>query len=266
MDTMSVITKQLTLLGYKPQEIEVRFTDQGDIVIYLLVNSMLKRADEVYEYIWGQLKARLKPEDFNKIVGVYLETTDEKVRRCTLSSDKLGIDHMIWKHFTFSGIRYWLLIDAVKSGDEYHSIYFVFMYSNSKGDIDFHEGMQYIYKKEIVDFMGFKGKHDEFIEYLLEEVFNIGKNVIQFNLMGQYERMMKESRVFGDSNPFHYAFKDIEIKPVDRLELDMNNIEMEYFTKLQNQFDGYSLINILKQSINAFQDMMKYRIASSINM
>lgn len=248
MDIVQMIKDAIHIHALNNALVDVYYGNDGEISVYVADETFTNLDEYPNKMLWNALESSLPVDIFEKIGGLFIETFDERSKRRNNYIEDLFLISKVWVHILPNGGRFWLFIDVKSDTKGYESVYY--MVEIYKERLEYKDAMRYVYSNEVVKFMELSRTNEDFALYLLRDVFRIGRNIIQSKLMEKYESFKNIEKLYGNDNPYRYAFSQLTLTPVERIEMVLTLEE----SKLINQYvipqlSDFDVHNTLTQGV-----------------
>jgi hypothetical protein len=248
MDIVQMIKDAIHVHALNNALVDVYYGHDGEISVYVADETFTNLDEYPNEKLWNALESSLPVEIFVKIGSLFIETFDERSKRRNNYIEELFLISKVWVHILPTGGRFWLFIDVKSDTNGYESVYY--MVEICKDRLEYKDAMRYIYNNEVVNFMKLSGTKEDFAVYLLRDVFRIGQNIIQSKLMEKYESFKNNEKLYGNDNPYRYAFSQLNLTPVERLEMILTVEESKLISQyVVPQLTDFDVHNTLAQGV-----------------
>jgi len=252
MDLIYKIEKIIKELNFESPVIDIHYDNQKNIVGYITDESFkLKTDNESQKLIWTALKQNLEKEELLRIIALFHETPQERVKRISGFSNQEIKFSNFWIHETPELARYWLFIDVAKFGEEFKSFFLII---NEKRKIN--KGLTFVYNKEVLDFMELE--QQEIHTELYSNTFNNAEAEIKMDLMKLYDDLSNK-QLWGKSNLYWYVYESFKLIPVSKSQIILTQGEIELLKKGLVYLDDFGIKNDIEKTIKNSEIMNNMR-------
>jgi len=244
MDTIDKITRVLENNGYKNSQIDFHYDKEKNIYGYVTSEKInTKNRKNSLKSIWELLGKYLAADEVIRILAIFVETPEEKVKR--LANEDIELKNNLsrfWVHKTYDSALYWIFVDTLKIEDGYKTFFLII---NEK--YSFHKGLIFNYPSKVIKFMMLK--HGEVAQELHSNALDKAIGEIKIDLMNRYEELKKSEGLFGEDNRYHYVFMNFTISPVALPYVEFTPGEIKLLQKASRYYSKYSIGKEINEAI-----------------
>ena len=254
MELINKVQEILQNIEIENSIVDIHYDEQNHIIGFLTSNSFYKLNDfEAQNIIWQSLKNNLSDENLVKILGIFHETFEERLKRISINSSIPIKSHTnkLWLHKAPGNAKYWVLLDVAKFEEDFKS-FFLIICGNEK----FKNGLTFKYTKDVLDFMELE--NGEIYEELFANIFENSISEIKIKLMKKHDELTN-SGLWGKNNRYNYVYENFKLLPFPIKKSIFNKEEINLFKKALSTIDNFSAKKIIEKQINISEQILNNR-------